>query len=72
MSLVYPPFLLEDRTNPELLSAGVPGSSGGEKQDVILERDGVHYIDRGAMTPDKKTIKNLDQDFLRLVDSVLK
>ncbi|MDR1618181.1 MAG: hypothetical protein LBS06_03930 [Treponema sp.] len=41
-------------------------------REVILEQDGVHYINRRAMTPDRETIKKLDRDFLNLVNSVLK
>jgi hypothetical protein len=88
--LVYFPFLLEDRTNPEVLTAeqapetrtgkggagsGATGAKNGVAGDagaVILERDGVHYIDRRVMTPDRETVKKLDQDFLGLVNSVLK
>jgi hypothetical protein len=82
MPLVYSPFFLEHRTNPEVLTAERPspraadgagaGKDGAGTQDVILEQDGVHYINRSVMTPDRKMIKNLDQDFLSLVDSVLK
>jgi hypothetical protein len=81
MPLVYPPFLLEHRATPEVLTvergpasetAGGTGKDGAGAQDVILEQDGIHYVNHSVMTPDRKTIKNLDQDFLNLVDSVLK
>jgi hypothetical protein len=81
MPLVYSPFLIEHRINPQVLTAergpssgtaGAAGKGDAGTRDVILEQDGVHYVNRSVMTPDRKTIKNLDQDFLSLVDSVLK
>ena len=52
--------------------SGNAGVKGGVTGDIILEQDGVHYIDRRVMTPDRETVKKLDQDFLSLVNSVLK
>jgi hypothetical protein len=83
MPLVYSPFFIEYRRNPEVLTAGhAPppraadrtgaGKDGAGAREVILEQGGVHYINRGVMAPDRETIKKLDQDFLHLVDSVLK
>ena len=39
--------------------------------DVILEREGVHYISEDILNPDPKA-GDLDQDFKKLVDSVIK
>jgi hypothetical protein len=40
-------------------------------KEVILERDGIHYIDNQVLNPDGETVKALDQKFLDLVDSVI-
>ncbi|MDR2158980.1 MAG: hypothetical protein LBP23_02810 [Treponema sp.] len=56
-----------------MAAEGVPPGTGKDGAgNVILEQDGVHYIDRRIMTPDRETVKKLDQDFLGLVNSVLK
>jgi hypothetical protein len=40
-------------------------------EEVILERDGIHYINSRFMDPGAETKKNLDQKFLDLIDSVI-
>jgi hypothetical protein len=48
-------------------------SSGEHPADVvILERDGIHYINNQVLNPDKDTEKTLDHKFLNLVESVMK
>jgi hypothetical protein len=42
-----------------------------EDGEVITERDGVAYINESILTPDEKTLANLDGDFMDLIDSVL-
>jgi hypothetical protein len=39
-------------------------------EEVILERDGIHYINSRFFNPQGETAKNLDQKFLDLVESV--
>ncbi|MDR1318269.1 MAG: hypothetical protein LBJ90_01475 [Treponema sp.] len=40
--------------------------------EVVLERNGIHFINNRVFSPDKETEKNLDPDFRKLVDSVIK
>ncbi|GHV76390.1 hypothetical protein AGMMS49942_12110 [Spirochaetia bacterium] len=40
-------------------------------EPVIAKRNGVPYINEGTRNPDKETIKGLDRNFKRLVESVL-
>jgi hypothetical protein len=70
---------METRQDPEILSApaeaAVPRS--GEPADelsgeVILERNGIHYINNRMFFPDKDTEKTLDHKFVNLVESVIK
>jgi hypothetical protein len=77
------PFLFEAAREPEYLKPSVgevsvpkkPVSSSREEtpiSEVILERNGVHFINNRVFNPDKETEKNLDSDFRKLVDSVIK
>jgi hypothetical protein len=84
---MYKPFHAETNRNPEILTAaeevGIPpapppdrepadgpaDSPGGE---VILERNGIHYINNRMLNPDKDTEKTLNPKFLNLVESVIK
>jgi hypothetical protein len=45
--------------------------SRGEENTVITKRNGVPYINEGTRNPDRETIKGLDRNFKRLVESVL-
>jgi hypothetical protein len=40
-------------------------------EEVILERDGIYYINSRFMNPGEETEKNLDQKFFDLIDSVI-
>jgi hypothetical protein len=60
--LVYKPFHIEENREPESLDAYT---------EVIEEKDGVHYINKNAFTPDKPALEALDPEFKDLVDSVL-
>ena len=61
-SLFWRPFAASFN-NPPLL----PGSDYG----VIYERDGIHYINDDAFIVDKNTKGKLDNDFIKLVESVV-
>jgi hypothetical protein len=39
--------------------------------EVILERNGLHFINNRVLSPDRETEKNLDPEFRKLVDSVV-
>jgi hypothetical protein len=47
-------------------------NENGTSENVILEREGVHYIDNSVFDPNKETENNLDPEFKKLVDSVIK
>jgi hypothetical protein len=83
MSIVYKPFHAGTTRNPELLAAmkkadktDIPPPAGepedGPAGGVILEQNGIHYINNLMLNPDKDTEKNLDPKFLNLVESVMK
>jgi hypothetical protein len=62
-------FLASLNHDPELL----PAASGNKTlaiQEVILERNGLHFINANMLKPDRKTQAALDRDFRELVDSV--
>jgi len=40
--------------------------------EVIEEREGVHYINADALAPDPKAAANLNRNFKKLVDSIIK
>jgi hypothetical protein len=63
MSLVYKPFQNEDKTEPPELPAVGPG--------VIMQKNGINYVDKKAKKPDSKTSKSLDPGLKNLVDSVI-
>jgi hypothetical protein len=64
MTIFYKPFSIEtDRT------LGAPLEAPAE--EVILERDGIHYINSRFMDPGEEAEKNLDKKFLDLIDSVV-
>ena len=41
------------------------------EEKVISERNGIHYINKGAFIIDKNTESKLDNDFAKLVESVV-
>jgi hypothetical protein len=52
----------------------IPDRLPGEPEDdsVIEEREGVHYISQKVLNNDaEKNIQDLDQDFKKLVDSII-
>jgi hypothetical protein len=52
-----------------------PAASFGEEapiSEVILERNGLHFINNRVFNPDRETEKNLDSDFKKLVNSVIR
>ncbi|GHV63659.1 hypothetical protein AGMMS49587_14400 [Spirochaetia bacterium] len=57
------PFRFASNQRPKILK--VP------EDDVIQERDGVHFINDSVFKPDRDVEKNLDSKFKDLVDSVL-
>jgi hypothetical protein len=62
LPLVYRPFLVEENSEPGFLDV---------YDEVIEEKDGVHYINKNALTPDQTAPEALDPEFRDLVDSVL-
>jgi hypothetical protein len=46
--------------------------SGEILDEVILEKGGIHFINSKVLNPDRETEKDLDADFRKLVDSVIK
>jgi hypothetical protein len=81
LSLINRPFLIQANHEPELLQAvsgddsAPPPSAEPEAPeegagDVILEQDGVNYINPSVFMPDRKTEESLDRDFQNLVDSL--
>ncbi|MDR2258007.1 MAG: hypothetical protein LBE14_02535 [Treponema sp.] len=80
---MYEPFRVEINQDPEILTAledaeippveTSPWKPEGEPAEgVILERDGVHYINHRVLNPDEDTEKILNPQFLNLVESVMK
>jgi hypothetical protein len=75
--------MVETKGEPELLNS-LDGSSPDDYEEaleelsdeildeVILEKGGIHFINSKAFNPDRETEKNLDADFRKLVDSVIK
>jgi xanthine dehydrogenase molybdopterin-binding subunit B len=79
MPVIYKPFYSESIQDPEVLTAlpaeDVPGAetlSEEVEDEIILERDGIHYINNQVLHPDEDTEKALDPKFLDLVESVIK
>jgi hypothetical protein len=58
----------EDFAEAPAETAAAAGSGGSE---LILERNGVHYINGSAFTPDQGVTENLDPNFRDLVNSVI-
>ena len=56
--------------NPELLQV-VENSTTGISGKVIYERNGIHYINRDAFANDGNTEREIDNDFAKLVESVV-
>jgi hypothetical protein len=79
MPIVYKPFGVEINRAPEVLTAP-EGEDAPVLEDlpeelteeIILEQDGVHYINSQALKADTDTEKALDLEFLNLVESVTK
>lgn len=79
--LIYQPFQTEMVNEIEVLQVSdddeslpdleIPQDSDENEDEFILERDGVNYINESLLSPDKKTLEKLDQDFQDLIDSVL-
>jgi hypothetical protein len=78
MPVIHKPFHFGTEQEPEILRVFEEGAAeyapapDTPVKEVILERDGIHYIDNRALKPDGETVKALDQKFLDLVDSVIK
>jgi hypothetical protein len=64
MPILSRPFLFMSNQRPKILKA--------LDDDVIQERDGVHFINNSIFEPGKDMEKNLDSKFKDLVDSVLR
>ncbi|MDR2742346.1 MAG: hypothetical protein LBB98_09370 [Treponema sp.] len=45
--------------------------SSEDENAIISERDGISYINENILTPDEETVKSLDKNFKKLIDSVL-
>jgi hypothetical protein len=71
MSLIYKPFLIEDKSSPQSLELAAP-SAEVNAPGIIEEREGVHYINREILSPNPEIEKTLDPDLKTLVDSVIK
>jgi hypothetical protein len=78
MPVIYKPFGVEINRAPEILTAleeeDIPvleDISGEPADEIILERNGIHYINGQALKADADTGKALDRKFLNLVDSVM-
>jgi len=57
--------------NPELLQTA--GNSGtGISGEVIYEHNGIHYISSDAFNSDRNTEREMNNDFAKLVESVVK
>ena len=76
-----PEILLEALSNeagenevPKETAQEIPDRPPGEPEDdsVIEEREGVHYISQNVLNNDaEKNTQDLDQDFKKLVDSLI-
>jgi hypothetical protein len=53
------------------ISATAPEANAAEASSIIVERDGVNYINEDTLAPKKKPGQNLDRNFKNLVNSVL-
>jgi hypothetical protein len=62
LPLIYRPFLIEENSEPDSLDV---------YDEVIEEKDGVHYINKNALATDQPAPEALDPEFRDLVDSVL-
>ena len=56
--------------NPELLQ-GADNQEAGVSGEVVYERNGIHYINSGAFAHDANLEKELNGDFVKLVESVV-
>jgi hypothetical protein len=79
LAILYKPFYLETNTDPETLEPlGENTPPGGEippeepRHEVIMERDGIHFINHRLLSPETAARETLDPDFLDLVESVIK
>jgi hypothetical protein len=80
MPLVYKPFQTSIAGDPEMLPVLIEEAvPAGEEtrlidtaEEVIMEQDGIPYVNNQAIIPGRKTAKTLDQKFLTLVDSLIK
>ena len=61
-SLFWQPFSVSVQ-NPEFIT--------GAENGVIYEQDGIHYISKDAFIIDKNIEGELDNDFVKLVESVV-
>jgi hypothetical protein len=75
---MYKLFQMEPRRDPEVLlppeddegpAAAAPDAE--PEDDVILEQDGIHVINKRVLNPDTEIQKNLDPKFLDLVESII-
>jgi hypothetical protein len=69
-SLFWRPFTFAPG-NPELLQ-GAGNQEAGISGEVVYERNGIHYINSGAFARDANFEKELNGDFVKLVESVVK
>jgi hypothetical protein len=80
MPLVHKLFQTGIAEDPEILPVLIEDTApGGEEphlidaaEEVILEQDGIPYVNSQALSPGGKAAKALDQKFLNLVDSLVK
>ena len=56
---------------PFAASSGNPDYLPGVEYEVIYERNGIHYINDDAFIIDRNTEGKLDNDFVKLVESVV-
>jgi hypothetical protein len=72
MSLIYRPFLIEDKSGLQSLELAAAGSEEDAVSEVIEEREGVHYVNSEILNQDPETEKTLNRDLKTLIDSVIK
>jgi len=69
-SLFRQPFMFAPG-NPELLQ-GAGNQEAGISDEVVYERNGIHYINNNVFARDTNLEKELNSDFAKLVESVVK
>jgi hypothetical protein len=69
MAVQRDPEILPALEEENLSTKEVPAAE--PEDEVILERDGIHFINSRVLNPDRETKKTLDRTFLNLVESLI-